>query len=81
MKILAFSLFTLLSVPAFAQQPDVASYAKAVTVLQSQRNQAMDGAATAEVRVMTLAEENATLKAEIEKLKKELADLKAPKSE
>jgi len=60
----------LLTTPALAQQPDVATLQRAIAVLQSQRNQAMDALANTEVQRAALAEQVEKLKAEIEELKK-----------
>jgi len=67
------ALLALLISSALAQQPqspDPAFMQKALTALQGQRNQALDGQAVAEARAAQLADEVAKLKAEIEALKK-----------
>lgn len=63
----------LLAPSALAQQPqpaDPAFLTKAITVLQDQRNQALDGAAAAMARAITLEDENKKLKAELDAAKK-----------
>lgn len=79
--ILGFLALALLACSALAQQPDSAALTKVISVLQQQRNQAMDGLASAEVRAMTLGEENAKLKAELDELKKQLELAREPKKD
>lgn len=68
---LAAAILTALVQSALAQQqPDIPMLQKAVTVIQAQRNQALDAQAGAEVRAATLAEENARLKAQIAEMEK-----------
>lgn len=54
-----------------AQQPppDPATLQRAIAVIQQQRNQALDQAASMQIEAQRLADENTKLKAEIEKLK------------
>lgn len=66
----ALVVILALVTPAFAQQPDPATMQKAITVLQQQRNSAMDQAASAQTEAMRLADEVAKLKAEIAELQK-----------
>jgi len=60
----------LLTGPALAQVPDVATLQRAITVLQQQRNHAMDALANTEVQRAALAEQVEKLKADVEELKK-----------
>lgn len=72
-------LLGLIVSPAMAQQQpttDAATLQKAISVLQSQRNQAMDALAGAQTSVEMISEENRKLRLEIEELKK-----KVPKDE
>lgn len=64
--------FLLLASPAFAQQAptDPATLQRAITILQQQRNQALDMQANSEMRAAQLTEENAKLKAELDELRK-----------
>lgn len=66
----ALVVILALVTPAFAQQPDPATMQKAITVLQQQRNSAMDQAASAQTEAMRLVDEVAKLKAEIAELQK-----------
>lgn len=63
-------LFVLLPTAVFAQNAssDVAFSAKAIAVLQQQRNQAFDAAAGLEVRLGIAQEELATAQAKIKEL-------------
>lgn len=74
-RILSIGLIILaFAAPALAQQappPDPAFMQKAIAALQSQRNIALDAAASAEARANILTEENAALK-------KQIADLAKP---
>lgn len=67
---LAAAILTALVQSVLAQQPDIPMLQKALAVVQTQRNQALDAQVGAEVRVATLAEENARLKAQILELEK-----------
>lgn len=58
--------------PALAQQPDAATMQKAVSIIQAQRNQALDAQVGAEIRASTLADENAKLKARVQELEARL---------
>lgn len=75
MKVLAFIIVsmvvTLVLDSAFAQQQpaDPAFMQKAITALQAQRNEAADKLAIEAARSMMLSEENAKLKADLDKLK------------
>jgi predicted nucleic acid-binding Zn-ribbon protein len=72
MRVVLILLGLMVCASAVAQQqPDVSALQKAIAVLQSQRNQAMDALASAEVQRATLAEE-------IEKLKARIAELEKP---
>lgn len=64
-------LLTLFANPALAQQaaPDPVTLQRAVSAIQQQRNAALDQAASFQIEVQRLTEENAKLKAEIEALK------------
>src|SRR4051794_905853 len=59
MKLVLALAFALATVPAFAQQQqlDAAAMQRGLNALQAQRNQAMDVAASQEVRAAGLAEE------------------------
>jgi hypothetical protein len=74
MKKLAL-IFALAASPAFAQQPaaDPANLMRAVSVLQQQRNSAMDQSASEAVRANGLAEELAKAQARIKELEKSAA--------
>lgn len=61
-------LASLLSTPAFAQQPDPAVLQRAITVLQAQRNQALDSAASEAVRAEGLSDDLAKARARIKEL-------------
>jgi hypothetical protein len=67
--------FALAASPAFAQQPaaDPANLMRAVSVLQQQRNSAMDQSASEAVRANGLAEELAKAQARIKELEKSAA--------
>jgi hypothetical protein len=58
----------LATTPTLAQQPDPAVMQRALNVLQAQRNQALDAAASAEVRAAGLAEELAKTQAQLKEL-------------
>lgn len=68
--IIAVAMWSILFALAQQQQPDPAATQRALTVLQQQRNQAMDAHANAEMRVMQLTEEVAKLKMELDEAKK-----------
>lgn len=59
---------------ANAQQPDPAFLQKAINAVQTQRNLAMDSAAVAEAKLVTVTEELTKAQAEIVNLKKQLED-------
>lgn len=61
-------ILALLITPVLAQQPDPATLQKAVTVIQAQRNQALDAQASAEIRAALLNEEVTKLKARVQEL-------------
>lgn len=77
MKAFLVSAFVVLSVPALAQAPDVAQLQKAIGILQTQRNNAADAQVSSEIRVATVTEENAKLKAENEEFRKQLEAAKS----
>jgi len=65
----------LMAGASFAQpapQPDIATLQKAITIIQTQRNQALDAHAGSELRAATLAEENARLKAQVQAMEAKL---------
>lgn len=74
MKRLAL-VFVLLASPAVAQQqqPDPAFLQRAITVLQAQRNAALDQAAGAEARVAQIADDLAKAQARIKELEPKAA--------
>jgi len=66
-------LIALVAMPAHAQQQppiDPATLQRAITVLQQQRNQAMDSQVNSEVQRAALAEEVERLKAKIAEIEK-----------
>lgn len=63
-----FLLGSLLTSPAFAEQLDAISLQRVITVVQNQRNIALDSAAAAEVRTMQLSEELAKAQVRIKEL-------------
>ena len=66
-----FIALALISTPALAeQQPDPAVLQRAIAVLQRQRNQAQDVAASAEIKALTLADELAKAQAKIKRVEK-----------
>lgn len=58
----------LMTAPALGQQLDPAFMQKAINVLQAQRNEALDSAATAQARVAILADELAKAQERIKEL-------------
>ena len=68
----AIVAFTLATGLALAQTtPDVPALQKIISILQAQRNQALDQQALAETRAATLAEENDKLRTELKEKTKE----------
>ena len=69
-KIAIFGAILALTSPAIAQQapPDPAVLQRALSALQAQRNQAMDAAASAEIKAAGLAEDLAKAQARIKEL-------------
>ena len=69
-------LFTLLAIPAYAQQPpqqtqqqpDVAFMQRAIVSLQTQRNNALDSAAASDAKAAGLTEELTKAQARIKEL-------------
>ena len=57
---------------AFAQQPSIDDMRKIVSIIQSQRNRAADEVAEANLKIMTLTEDLAKARAELEDLKKKV---------
>jgi Skp family chaperone for outer membrane proteins len=70
-----------LATPALAQQqaPDPAVLQRAVAVIQAQRNQALDVAASADVRAAGLADELAKAQAKLKELKQKAEPAPAAK--
>jgi hypothetical protein len=69
MKRVLTALCLFVATPALAQQaPDAAFLQRAITVLQGQRNQAMDAQAVAAAQVATLTDHLAKAKARIMEL-------------
>lgn len=64
----------LLLSTANAQQADPVFLQRAITAVQTQRNLAMDTAAVAEAKLVTITEELTKAQAEIVNLKKQLED-------
>ena len=82
MKSLFVAAFLLVT-PAFAQQaqqpPDPEFMQKAISVLQQQRNTALDSAAALEAKVQQLNEKIMKLEAEIKDLKEKASGEPKPK--
>lgn len=75
-------LLALLVTPAVAQQqqpPDPTTLQRAIAAVQAQRNAALDQAASMQIEIQRLTEENAKLKAEIDAAKKPADPKVAPK--
>jgi cell division protein FtsB len=77
LTLLALALLTA-SAHAQQQPPDPAFMQRALSAMQTQRNQAMDQAAIAQAQAAQAQEEVAKLRAEIEQLKKPATDPAAP---
>lgn len=71
-KILIAGALALSLSPAAAQGPVPGVLEKAIVVMQSQRNQALDAQANAETRALLCTDEVTKLKAELEELRKKL---------
>jgi hypothetical protein len=61
-------LLSLISSPAFAEQPDPAFMQRAIAALQNQRNQALDAAAAAAAKAEGLSEDLVKAQARIKEL-------------
>lgn len=77
MRILLILALLLAAGPAIAQQADTAFLQRAISVLQAQRNTALDQAALAEAKLAGLADDLAKANARI----KSLEDAAAPKKD
>lgn len=73
-----FAVISLLSTASYSlaqqgpPQPSIDDFKKTLSVVQAQRNRALDSEADVTARAMSLMEENTKLKSEIEELKKKL---------